>query len=73
MKKQEFFTQLSEILEIEDQNLNENTTIVMTSMAILGVIALADENFGKQVKISDLKQLTSVGSLMALIGIENFD
>ena len=73
MKKTIFFDQLSEILEIENSGLNENSTIVMSSMAILGVIALADENFGKQIKISDLKQLTTVQGLMELIGIENFD
>ena len=73
MKKKEFYKQLSEILDIEDTGLNEDSAIVMTSMAVLGIIALADENFGKQVKISDLKQLTSVHELMELIGIENFE
>ena len=70
MKKQEFYFALEEYLEIE--NLKESSNLDLTSMDILSVIALVDENFDKQLKASDLKSVKSVLGLMKLIGQENF-
>lgn len=70
MKKQDFFSELGDYLEID--NLKESSSLELTSMSILSVIALVDENFDKQLNASDLKALKSVSGLMNLIGVENF-
>jgi acyl carrier protein len=70
MKKQDFFSELGDYLEID--NLKESSNLELTSMSILSVIALVDENFDKQLNASDLKALKSVSGLMNLIGVENF-
>ncbi|HLP05766.1 MAG TPA: hypothetical protein VK152_10090 [Paludibacter sp.] len=70
MKKQEFCSELSDCLEIE--NLKESSNLELTSLGVLSVIALVDENFDKQLVISELKAVKSVSALMALIGDENF-
>jgi hypothetical protein len=37
------------------------------------VIVFVDENFNKQIKANDLKNVSSPHDLMVLIGLENFD
>jgi acyl carrier protein len=72
MKKAIFFEELKDILEL-DGIIDESTTLHLTSLAILSIIVLVDENFDKQIRNVDLKNVSSVKSLMVLIGLENFD
>ena len=72
MKRINFFDQLKDVLEL-DGIVKENTILHLTSLATLSVIVLVDENFDKQIKATDLKNVSSVQGLMDLIGINNFD
>jgi acyl carrier protein len=71
MEKAKFFTELKDTLEL-DGIVNENTILHLTSLATLSVIVFIDENFSKQIKAVELKNVYSVGTLMELIGMENF-
>jgi len=70
MEKQEFYSALEDYLEIE--NVNESSSLELSSMGILSVIALVDENFDKQLIAADLKMVKGVSDLMNLIGKDNF-
>lgn len=71
MKKGDFISGLEDYLELT--NLNEDSTLDLSSINILSVIALVDESFDIQLKSSDLKQVSSVQDLMNLIGTEKFN
>lgn len=73
MKKFDFLIELKDALMCEDGNLNEDTSIQLTSLTTLSVIVLIDENFNKQIKAVDLKNVATPGELMQVIGIENFE
>lgn len=70
MKKNDFFASLEDYLELS--NLSENSILELTSLGVLSVIALVDENFDKQLKASELKDVKSVSELINLIGSDNF-
>ena len=70
MRKQDFCSELGDYIEIE--NLSESSKLELTSMGILSVIALVDENFDKQLVAAELKAVKSVSALISLIGEENF-
>lgn len=70
MKKIDFFVALEDYLELS--NLSENSTLDLTSLGVLSVIALVDENFDKQLKAAELKNIKSVSELISLIGSDNF-
>lgn len=71
MGKVKFFEELKDALEL-DGIVNENTILHLTSLATLSVIVFVDENFDKQIKASVLKNVSSVLTLMELIGMEKF-
>ena len=78
MKKSEFIKELADVLEIEDvETLQEETNLTeleeYDSMAVVALIALVDEHFEKELSPQDLKAITTVGSLINLIGDKNFD
>jgi acyl carrier protein len=72
MEKTIFFEELKDTLEL-DGIVDETTILHLTSLAILSVIVLVDENFDKQIRTVDLKNVNSVKSLMDLIGLEKFE
>jgi len=72
MKKNDFYSEIKEALEMEDSIVNENTLIHLSSMQTLSLIAFADEKFEKQIRIIDLKDAKSISDLMHLIGDEKF-
>jgi acyl carrier protein len=72
MEKGNFFEELKTAIEFEE-DMNENTKIALSSLHILSVIALVDENFDIQLKTNELKQVSSVKELMHLIGSEKFN
>ena len=76
MKKEEFLTLLTEALELQDIALQVSTDLTKIesydSMAVMAVIAFADENFSKRLTAKQLSTITRVSDLMELIGMENF-
>jgi len=77
MKINEFIGKLKETLELEDVELNENTNLKdleeYDSLSVIAIIAMIDEDFGKKLSGQDFKSLTTVKSLMELIGKEHFE
>jgi len=78
MRIDNFIDELKDALEIE----NENKEITLEtdlryleeydSLSVLAIIAMIDKNFGKQIPSSDFAKVTTVRSLMDLIGKEYF-
>lgn len=68
-----FLNEIKDILEIEDESFNENSQINFTSLATLSIIVFIDENFNKQIKAGDLKNVNTPKHLMDLIGMDQFD
>lgn len=68
MKKEVFLSDLKDVLELE--SLHEDSMLLFSSLAILGVIAYIDETFDKRFKAVDLKSVKSIPELIELIGIE---
>jgi len=73
MKKNVFFDQIKEALELDDKTVNEETTLNLSSLQILSVIAFVDEKFDKQIKVTDLKGIQTIKNLMTAIGTGNFE
>lgn len=77
MEKDRFIELLKETLEIDESiQLNENTVLTdieeYDSLSTLGIIALIDEHFGKKLSGEDLQNITTVKSLMEMIGEDQF-
>ena len=72
MDRNIFFSELIDILELDDDIINEETEINLTSLSALSIMALVYENFEKQIKPSDLQKVGRVRDLIDLIGNENF-
>lgn len=77
MKTSEFIEELREAMEIEDEEFTEETNLQgleeYDSLSILSIIALIDENFDKLLVVDQLKSITTVKSLMELVGSEHFE
>ncbi|NLT01068.1 MAG: acyl carrier protein [Acholeplasmataceae bacterium] len=77
MKKEVFLDTIKERLEIESQDIDENTNLKelseYDSISVMTLIATIDELFGKTFRAKDLVNITTVRSLMELIGMENFE
>jgi acyl carrier protein len=76
MTTQEFIMKLKEALEFEKVNMTVDTNLKniegYDSMAIMSIIAFADEHFSKKLTAQQLASITTVRSLMELIGSEHF-
>jgi acyl carrier protein len=73
MEKSVFLSELQDALMLEDETLQENSSIQLTSLTLLSVIAFFDEKFNKQVNTADLRNVQSVTDLIQLIGNENIE
>jgi len=78
MKKSKFIEKIKEALEIDsNEKITEDSGLrdleEYDSLGVLTIIMMIDENFGKQLSSSDFEKITTVGSLMKLIGEENFE
>lgn len=79
MKKEEFIEELKDALEIEDedQEITIETNLKdleeYDSLSVLSIIAMIDKNFGKQIPSADFIKVTTVSSLMDLIGKKYFE
>ena len=78
MKTEDFINELKEALEIEDedQEITLETNLKeleeYDSLSVLSIIAMIDKNFDKQIPSADFIKITTVSSLMELIGKEHF-
>lgn len=70
MEKSKFFNELKETLEL-DGDINEKTSLNITSLAALSLIVFIDENFNKQVSAAQLKKVATVNDLIELIGTKD--
>ena len=77
MKTEDFINELKEALEIEDQEITLETNLKdleeYDSLSVLSIIAMVDKNFAKQIPSSDFIKITTIKSLMDLIGKEYFE
>lgn len=78
MKKNEFCAKIAELLELDDDvTLSETTDLrsfeEFDSLAIMSIVAFADRNFSRKLSGVQLNEVTTVGSLMDVIGREYFD
>jgi acyl carrier protein len=79
MKRDTFYRELEEILEIEDEKLSDKTDLKdmihfeFDSMAIMILVAFIHDKFNKKFTAVQINKVTTVQSLMELIGIDNFD
>jgi acyl carrier protein len=67
MEKSRFFNELKETLEL-DGDINEKTSLNITSLAALSLIIFIDENFNKQISAAQLKKVATVNDLIELVG-----
>lgn len=79
MKTENFINELKDALEIEDedQEITLETNLKeleeYDSLSVLSIIAMIDKNFGKQIPSVDFIKITTIKSLMDLIGKDNFE
>jgi len=79
MKIENFIYELKDALEIEDKDkeitLETDLRYVeeYDSLSVLAIIAMIDKNFDKQIPSSDFAKVTTVSSLMDLIGKKYFE
>jgi len=78
IKKEEFLNSLKEILEIEDyETLTMDTNLKdldeYDSLSVLVIVAMVDKKFKKQIASSDFEKVTTVNSLISVIGKEYFE
>jgi len=73
----EFIEELKETLELENVKLNEDTNLKdleeYDSLSVLSIIAMIDEKFGKKLSGQDFQLITTVKSMMELIGKDCFE
>jgi acyl carrier protein len=76
MKTKEFIENLKEALEFDKVNLTVNTDLKTIdgydSMSVMTIIAFVDEHFSKKLTAQQLAGITTVKSLMELIGSDKF-
>ncbi|MBN1779920.1 acyl carrier protein [bacterium] len=78
MKKTEFYDLLMDTLEIESVDaVDESTDLTdleeYDSLAVLSLIAMIDEHFSKRIPGTDFQKITTVQSLMDMIGAGSFE
>ncbi len=77
MKKEKFFEGLLECMEIDPVKINEDTAFSeledFDSMAVISIVAYVDEKFAASLSAEQLKNMKTVGDLMALVGREHFE
>lgn len=70
MKKSEFFNEIADIFELEEE-VSEKTFISIDSLALLSLIALFDDNFGIELTGDSVEDATKVADLMKIAGPDN--
>jgi acyl carrier protein len=72
MNKENFYEKLREELDLEENELTENSSLHLTSLMQLSLISLLDEHFGLRVKATELNEIRNVSDLISLIGEDKF-
>jgi len=76
MYKDEFIRKLAEIIEVDYQVIDVTTNLKdleeYDSLALIAIIAFIDENFAITVPADKLSAVTTVNTLLELIGLEKF-
>ena len=77
MKRDVFFNELRDALEFENAKITEETELKkidgFDSLHVMMIIAFVDNKFHKRFTAKQLFNISSVRSLMELIGLENFE
>lgn len=77
MKKEDFIEGLKEIMELEDIVLTEETVLrdmmEFNSLALMGIIALIDENFNMIIDAEAFEKVKTPRDIMKLVGMEKFE
>ena len=76
MNTKDFINELIDVLELEEDDLVDENSMLKehySSLGILSIIALCDEQFSKELSSDELMSITTVKSLMELIGIKHFE
>lgn len=60
-------------LELENDEINEQSSLHLTSLKLLSLISFLDEHFGLRIKTANLKGIDSVEKLIFLIGRDKFE
>lgn len=72
MTKEEFLTEMQDVLQTEEV-LNMDTVLAdleeWDSLSMMATMAFLDKNFGVKVKIADLKTLGTIGDIAAKAGV----
>ena len=70
MNKQDFFRELQELFEMED-DLTDSSELEIDSLELLSLIVFLDENFSIQKTAEELKDISSVHDIINLVGEDN--
>ena len=76
MKVEKFIEELSNVLEVAEGEIKDENSMLqgtITSVDVLTIIALCDELFSQSFTTRQLWSITTVKSLMELIGMDNFE
>lgn len=78
MKKDYFFTEFHEFLEVDSvEGFNSETNLKdleeYDSLMIMSIIAFIDDNFSRKLTTKQLNELKTINDLIVLIGKENFE
>lgn len=77
MKKSEFIDELTEIMELEDMELSEDTVLrdmmEFNSLALMGIIALIDEHFDMVIEAEEFENVNTIQDIINLIGADKFE
>lgn len=75
MKRVEFITALKETLEIKDMEITEQSNLfdLIDSLSVISLMCLIDEKFGRQLSTNELRSITTINSLIKIIGEEKFE
>jgi acyl carrier protein len=77
MKKREFIEKLKEALEVDGDTIDGSTNLTeleeFDSLAIMSLIALVDEYFGRTLSQEEFQKITTIQSFMDIIGEEYFE
>lgn len=75
MKKEQFFTDLAEMLEVDDP-ITADTDLSeldeFDSLFIMGMVAYIDKNFSKKITGNQFANVKTAANLIKLIGEEHF-
>jgi acyl carrier protein len=78
MNKEQFISDLKDLLELDDCKVVKLSTVLVEfdefdSLSILSLIAYVDHNFGERLSGEDVFKINDVTSLISLIGEHHFE